>query len=98
MTTGLGGIFNGDDMPQKLPNINCQCYRNGNCMHQAAPRRWFGQQPCILIAKPADTRIKRGCALQYEYTRPDGHPLPPPARVIREGVGGERYMPPNETN
>ena len=82
-------------MPQKLPNINCQCYRDGNCMHHSAPRRAFFAPACVLIAAPKDPRTKPGCALQYEYTRPGAPLRPPPARVIREGVSCDTLMPPN---
>lgn len=82
-------------MPQKIPNINCQCYRKGDCLHHAAPRGWFGPSSCILIYTKSDPRIPEGCNLQYPYKRPDGFPLPPPARLIREGSGDERYLPPN---
>ena len=77
-------------MPRKSPNINCQCYRNGNCLHHSAPRRWFGKPECVLLDAPKDPRTKEGCALQYEYPRPDAPLRPPPARVIREGVSYDK--------
>jgi hypothetical protein len=82
-------------MPQKLPNINCQCYQNGNCLHHAAPRRWIGKPQCVLLNAPKDPRTKEGCALQYEYPRPDAPLRPPPARVIQDGVSYDTLMPPN---
>lgn len=82
-------------MPRKSPNINCQCYRNGNCLHHSAPRRWFGKPECVLLDAPKDPRTKEGCALQYEHPRPDAPLRPPPARVIREGVSYDTLMPPN---
>lgn len=85
-------------MPQKLPNINCQCYRNGDCLHHAAPRQMFFLPTCVLLAAPKDPRTKQGCALQYEYPRPDAPLRPPPARVIVEGVSYDTLMPPNAKN
>lgn len=79
-------------MPQ---NINCQCYRNGNCLQHAAPRRWPGKQRCVLLDVPNGLRTKAGCALQYEYPRPDAPLRPPPARVICDGVSCDTLMPPN---
>lgn len=90
----LGGTLE-KDMPQKLPNINCQCYRNGNCLHHAAPSRWIGKPHCVLLDAPKDPRTKAGCALQYEYPRPDAPLRPPPARVIRDGVSYDTLLPPN---
>lgn len=71
--------------------VNCQCYRQGKCYHHAAPRGFFRHTQCILLGHP-DPRIK-ACALQYPYAKPDGYPLPPPSRVIREGSNTEYLWP-----
>ena len=75
-------------------NINCQCYRKGQCMHADAPRFWFRRTLCVLEFPPTDPRTLLGCALQYPHKRPDGFPLPPPMRVMPEG-GQTLYSPPN---
>jgi len=71
-------MIGGDNMPQKLPNINCQCYRHGKCLHHAAPRRIIGKPMCVLLDAPEDPRIKPGCVLQNKYPRPNAPPPPPP--------------------
>jgi hypothetical protein len=43
---------------------NCISYKNGRCLHQAAPRRLFGPALCILDHDNPDPRIPAGCALQ----------------------------------
>jgi len=53
--------------------INCTQFKNGNCMHQAAPRRIFGAANCILMTANNDPRIIKGCALIDETNMP-----PPP--------------------
>lgn len=62
-------------------NINCQCFSRGRCLHQAAPRGWFGPSLCVLDGNP-DPRIV-ACGLQYPFKRPDGFLLPP-MRMITE--------------
>ena len=78
-------------MPQKLPNVNCQCFKDGKCLHQAAPRAWFGPSACVLSQK-SDPRIT-ACALRYPYTRSDGKPLPPPGRFVTAGRNVEYLAP-----
>lgn len=73
-------------------NVNCQCYRDGDCLHASAPKRLIGKPYCTLLLQYSDPRIPKGCALQYPYQRPDGKPLPPPSRLIKE-VGGETLIP-----
>lgn len=73
-------------------NINCQCFKEGCCLHASAPRTLFFKPECILLRESTDPRIPRGCALQYPYKRPDGKPLPPPSRIIKE-TGEERLIP-----
>jgi hypothetical protein len=67
-------------MPQNVPNINCMMYSRGECMHRAAPYRWFGLVPCIIAFPLSDRRVKPGCALQCEYPRP-ATPVPPPRKL-----------------
>jgi len=69
-------------------NVNCQHYKyGGHCTHHAAPRRWFGLPQCVVMAPPADLRL-RGCELIYPHTRPDGYPLPPPSTL--QGIGSQQ--------
>ena len=50
-------------------NVNCTSFRHGgDCLHQAAPRRWFGPARCIVwldemgtTSDPRQVRVK--CAL-----------------------------------
>ena len=73
--------------------IDCTQFRRGKCLHQAAPRSFFGTATCILDNNP-DVRIMT-CALRVTHTkpliwpsvRPPPPPAPPPLRRIREGVG-----------
>lgn len=66
-------------------NINCQCYRKGQCMHADAPRGWFRRTLCVLEFPPTDPRTPNGCALQYPHKRPDGFPLPQPPQEATAG-------------
>jgi hypothetical protein len=64
--------------------IDCQCIStDGCCLHHLAPTSIFKRTKCILQNPPKDPRI-RDCALQYPYKTKDGHPLPPPIRIIKE--------------
>lgn len=66
--------------------VNCQhATNNGCCSHHAAPRKFFGLPNCIVMFPPTDARLLTGCKLAYPYQKPDGHPLPPPGRVVVEG-------------
>ncbi len=76
-------------------NANCQCFRDGACMHHVAPRVWFGRQRCVLEYPPADPRL-RGCAIQAPHTKPDGYPVGPPSVLRREGSFVEYMAPRNE--
>jgi hypothetical protein len=78
--------------------VNCQCVRATDhaCMHHAAPKPWFGRPQCLLVYPAADPRQKKGCALQYPYTKPDGYPLGPPSVLRREGSMVELKVPPND--
>ena len=60
----------------KIPTINCQCFRDGKCLHQAAPRAWFGPATCILTDQ-RDPRVQ-ACALQVPKPRPQPHVLQQP--------------------
>jgi hypothetical protein len=79
----------------KVQNVNCQCFRNGNCLHSALPRKWFGAHPCLLLPHDSNPLIVPSCALQYPYARPDGFPLPTPGRLLTIGRKGERLEPPD---
>lgn len=56
-----------------IPRQNCVSYKEGDCLHQAAPRKLFGTADCILNWPSADRRVIPGCALQTPIPRP----LPP---------------------
>ena len=60
--------------------INCRCYREGQCLHQAAPRPWFGRPDCILVGN-GDPRVK-ACALQVRDNPPPPPSAPPMAVYI----------------
>ena len=57
-------------------NVNCIRFRNGgDCLHQAAPRRWFGPARCIVwldqMGANTDPRILRTrCALCVAHEKP----------------------------
>lgn len=68
----------GSEMPV---NVNCTSYsNNGNCLHQAAPRRWFGPASCIVLPENTnqDPRKPHGCALCTPHTNPHGPYIPQP--------------------
>ena len=66
-------------MSRQFPNINCRSYDRGECLHPAAPSRWYWLVPCIIAFPLSDRRIKPGCALQCEYPMPTAPvPSPPP--------------------
>jgi hypothetical protein len=52
-------------------NINCTSFRNGKCLHQAAPRAFFGAARCIMVEGHRDVRVIPGCALCTPHERPD---------------------------
>lgn len=56
-------------------SVNCRLYRDGKCMHQAAPRAFFGAAACLL-ERQSDPRIQ-ACALQAPLPRPV-NPIPQP--------------------
>ena len=57
-------------------SINCVSFKDGLCLHQAAPRKFLRYTSCILLKNPSnDVRILDGCRLQVEYKKPV---LPPP--------------------
>ena len=58
-----------------MQNINCRCFKNGECLHQAAPRRLFGPAWCILDTPNSDPRVVNECALRVSYG--SRLPLPP---------------------
>jgi hypothetical protein len=57
-------------------NVNCTSFRQGgDCLHQAAPRRWFGLARCIVWldemganTDPRQVRVK--CALCTPQVNP----------------------------
>lgn len=57
-------------------NVNCTSFQNpGNCLHQAAPRRWFGPARCIVwldeVGVDTDPRhVRRRCALCTPHVKP----------------------------
>ena len=65
-------------------NVNCTSFRpGGDCLHQAAPRRWFGPARCIVWlgemranTDPRQVRVK--CALCAPHLQPVI--LPPPTQ------------------
>ena len=70
-------------------SVNCTSFRQGgDCLHQAAPRRWFGVARCIvwlqLATHAADPREPQGCRLCTPHVPPDLRPTPPASRVKRE--------------
>jgi hypothetical protein len=68
----------------KAININCQSFKDGRCLHQAAPRQLWGAACCILDSQ-RDPRIN-ACALQTAWPKP--HPPPfhkPPHEVPEPG-------------
>lgn len=74
-------------------SINCQCFRPADnaCLHAAAPRKWIGMPQCVLVAIPADARL-RGCAIQYPFKKPDGYPLAPPD--VHRGATSKYWLSP----
>ena len=62
-------------------NINCILYREGKCMHQAAPRRLFGPAACILspYGTQEDPRRPAECVLRVPHGRSASMPPAPPA-------------------
>lgn len=82
-------------MSAKLPNINCKHFRNGACMHHAAPQRWFGKPQCILLTPSTDPRIKQECALQRPYTRPAPPPMRPFAIHTLDASSLKHYLEAN---
>lgn len=60
--------------------VNCTCFRDGQCLHQAAPRAWFGPAVCIEIVRPSDPRIQYGCALRIENEK-HKWTAPPPKKL-----------------
>ena len=64
-------------------NINCKANAGPSCLHQAAPRTWFGPARCILFEQeaaliPKDPRIPKGCALCEPVLKPLGALTKPP--------------------
>ena len=62
-----------------MRNINCTQFKNGTCLHQAAPRMIFGRTSCLLIDYNKDPRVIQDCALRVENNRPaaPGKPYAP---------------------
>jgi len=58
-----------------IPNQNCISFRDGKCLHQAAPRRLFGTTECILNRPNPDLRVTEGCVLQTPCPRPMNPPV-----------------------
>ncbi len=55
-----------------MKNIQCtQFNAEGKCLHQAAPRRFFGAAECILFEKSKDPRVIVQCALQVKPAMPN---------------------------
>ena len=71
-----------------MNKINCTSWRphDGACLHQAAPRKIFFAQQCILNSPAADPRIPAGCALCTPYPKPSARPEPPPSHIRRENA------------
>ena len=57
--------------------IPCVSYRMGKCLHQAAPRSFFGAAQCILEHPGSDPRVPNKCELQIIPPRPKPSPRPP---------------------
>ena len=57
-------------------NVNCIRFRHGgDCLHQAAPRRWFGAARCIVwldqMGANTDPRVPRAsCVLCVAHEKP----------------------------
>jgi len=71
-----------------MNNVNCKSFKEGKCIHQAAPRYLFGAADCILV-KPIvfDVRVPRGCALQTPWPKPT-----PPKETIENDMYGDIFM------
>ena len=69
-------------MCQKILNVDCTSFRDGRCLHQAAPRRMFFAAECILVYPYGDVRVPQECALISPRPRP-ARPIPPPPMRAR---------------
>jgi len=77
-------------------NVNCTSYRNnGDCLHQAAPRHWFGPARCIVLSEATkqDPRKPDGCVLCTPHTNPHGPYIPQPG-TLNGTVAKQRYYAP----
>lgn len=70
--------------------INCICFRRGDCLHQAAPRRLFGPARCVEVdERVIDPRIGPAvCKLRVAHQKPTlgqqlPKPPPPPPREVK---------------
>lgn len=69
-------------------NVNCTSFRHGDCLHQAAPRRWFGPARCIvwLAEMGTDPRLRVKCALCTPHPKPQRLVIPQAGWITVEGV------------
>jgi hypothetical protein len=74
-------------------SINCQCHHLGRCLHVLAPRPWFATPVCIVAYPRKDPRDVNECAVRYPFKTSDGHPLPPPDRVVNLSWQASRLQP-----
>lgn len=52
------------------PRINCTSFKDGKCLHQAAPRALWGSASCIMERRSDDPRVILGCALITPHQEP----------------------------
>jgi hypothetical protein len=73
-----------------MQNVCCEKFKGGKCMHQAAPRRFFGPAECILDGNP-DVRIKE-CSLRVPVPFPTLKDLLPPTMrpIWYHGQAGDK--------
>ena len=58
-------------------NICCTQYKNGGCLHPAAPTKMFSRPDCIEAFPPNDPRIFSKCKIKVPYPKPE-----PPPRAL----------------